>query len=174
MHNPVMIVGYNSKWPDTYQIISDKLLNLIGHRIISMEHFGSTAVPGLGGKQIIDILAGVGNKKDADDCIRLLKKEFGSIEIIPQGDHPEWYYCVCDKLRPGDSYHLHLVKFMSEFWKRQLLFRDILRTNPDIANRYYKLKKELALKYPPNRDIYQNEKSSFIEKVIRTNRLSEE
>ena len=62
--------------------------------------------------------------------------------------------------------HLHLVKCVSDHWKRHLLFRDFLRTHPDTARLYYTLKKELAARYGSNRVGYTDAKTAFIESVI--------
>ena len=78
---------------------------------------------------------------------------------------------------PNKHFHLHMVEYSGDFWKRHLLFRDYLRAHPHAASEYHKLKKELAAKYRLNRDAYTEAKTLFIESVISkasgTNRMKE-
>lgn len=152
-----------------YEEEKRRILGAIGHEVIAIEHVGSTAVPGLGGKPIIDIMVGVYQSNDADECVPLLQ-DLDYKNLTPQPEEPDWYYCL-SKTYEGETvklknYHLHLVKFMSDHWKKHLLFRDFLRTHPDMAQRYYELKKKLAAKYGSNRIGYTDAKTSFIESVI--------
>ena len=164
MPGPVIIVDYDLRWPILYEEEKRRILEAIGHKVVAIEHIGSTAVSGLGGKPIIDIMAGVNQSTDADDCLKPLQK-IGYQDVTPQPDNSEWYYC-CGKGPHSVGYHLHLVKFMSEHWKKHLFFRDFLRTHPDIAQQYYELKKNLAAKYGSNRIGYTDAKISFIESVF--------
>jgi GrpB-like predicted nucleotidyltransferase (UPF0157 family) len=121
-------------------------------------------VPGLGAKPIIDIMAGVHQQADADECLILLQK-IGYTDVTPEPDNSEWFYCL-GKEPHSAGYHLHLVKFPSDHWNRQLVFRDYLRNHPDVAKRYFRLKKELSEKYGSDRVGYTEAKAAFIEKVV--------
>ena len=169
MLRAVMIVDYDPLWPVLYEEEKHHILEAIGHKIIVVEHIGSTAVPGLGGKPIIDILVGVRRATDAGECVPLLQ-DLDYKGVTPQPEELDWYYCL-SKTYTGETvklrnYHLHLVKFMSDHWEKHLLFRDFLRTNPDVAQQYYNLKKKLASKYGSNRIGYTDAKTSFIELVV--------
>ena len=167
MSRPVRIVVYNPQWPVLYAEEKGNILRIIGHKVLAIEHIGSTAVPDLGGKPIIDIMAGVRHAADADLCVTLLQDEFN--DVTPEPEEQDWYYCLGNHGQRERTYyvHLHLVKFMSEHWKRHLLFRDFLRTHPDTAQLYFLLKKELAAKYGSDRVGYTNAKTAFIESIIR-------
>lgn len=169
MPRPVMIVDYDPQWPILYEKEKSSILGSIGHKVIAVEHIGSTAVPGLGGKPIIDIMAGVCHFAEADECLPLLR-DLDYKKVIPQPEEPDWYYCL-DKVYHGNTvklknYHLHFVKFLSDHWKKHLIFRDFLRADPDLAHEYYELKKKLAAKYGSNRIGYTDAKTSFIKFVI--------
>ncbi len=169
MPRSVIIVDYNPRWPILYEEEKYHILEIIGHKVISIEHIGSTAVPGLGGKPIIDIIAGVYQSTDADECVPVLQ-DLDYKDVMPQPEETDWYYCL-SKVYPRENvklknYHLHLVKFMSDHWEKHLLFRDFLRAHPDVAQRYYELKKKLAVEYGSNRIGYTDAKTSFIESVI--------
>ncbi len=171
MSRPVVIVDYDPQWPDLYEEEKSRILEAIGHKVVTVEHIGSTAVPGLGGKPIIDMMAGVLKSTDADECVPLLR-DLRYKEITPTPDEvPDWYYCLDKKVVQPDNlkprnYHLHLVRFQSDHWKEHLLFRDFLRAHPLTARRYYELKKKMAVKYGSDRIGYTDSKTSFIGSVV--------
>ena len=166
MPGAVIIVDYDPQWPTLYEKEKELICRVLGHRICGLEHVGSTAVPNLGGKNIIDIMAGVNSIDEANQCISPLES-ISYKDVTSQPDNTEWYYCL-GKGPHSVGYHLHLVKFDSEHWKKQLAFRDLLRKNPQIAQDYFNLKKRLATKYGTNRLGYTEAKSDFIEFVLTT------
>jgi len=161
---PVVIVNYNPQWPTFYESETKLIREVLGGRILAIEHIGSTAVPNLGGKNIVDIMVGVNGLEEAKQCLEPLKS-IGYIEVIPQVDSADWYYCL-EKSQQTLGCHLHLVRFGSEHWKKHVIFRDFLRKNPKVAQEYYALKKELAAKYGTNRLGYTEAKTAFIESAI--------
>ena len=163
MKRPVVIVDYDPRWPLWYEEERARLLPAIGHKIVALEHIGSTAVPGLGAKPIIDILAGVRERADADECLPLLHP-LGYTDVTPQDD-PQWYYCL-GRHEEADQFHLHLVQYPSIHWERHLLFRDFIRTRPDLVQQYDQLKRELAARYGSDRTGYTEAKTAFIESVV--------
>jgi len=160
----VVIVDYNPQWPIFYESETKLICGILGGRILAIEHIGSTAVPNLGGKNIVDIMAGVRSLEEAKHCLAPLES-IGYTEVIPQADNAEWYYCL-GKNQDALGYHLHLVRFGSEHWKKHIVFRDFLRKNSRIAQEYCSLKKELAAKYGTDRLGYTEAKTAFIESVI--------
>lgn len=121
----------------------------------------------MGAKPIIDIMVGVRRLSDAQGCI-------GPLEAIGYEYVPEYevsiperrYFRKGPSSLPNEHYHLHMVEYNGDFWKRHLLFRDYLRAHPRAAGKYHKLKKELAAKYRLNRDAYTEAKTLFIESII--------
>jgi GrpB-like predicted nucleotidyltransferase (UPF0157 family) len=164
MPGPVIIVDYDPDWPILYEKEKQQILEAVGDRTLAIEHIGSTAVPGLGAKPIIDIMAGVQNKADADERLLPLQK-IGYTDVTPEPDNSEWFYCL-GKAPHSVGYHLHLMKFQSGHWNRHLAFRDYLRSHSDVAKKYFKLKKRLSKKYGINRVGYTNAKTAFIEKIV--------
>lgn len=165
MGYPVIIVDYNPQWPALYEEEKGRLLGVIGHKVVAIEHVGSTAVPGLGAKPIIDITVAVHRLADAEECIELLPSI--GYEYIPPDKVgiPERRYFR--KGLPGArTHHIHMVELASDFWERHLLFRDFLRAHPEVAQQYYELKKGLATKYGEDREGYTEAKTSFIEPVV--------
>jgi GrpB-like predicted nucleotidyltransferase (UPF0157 family) len=168
MKRPVMIVDYDPQWPIIFEEEKAKILGVIGHKVVAIEHIGSTSVPGLGAKPIIDMIAGVRDLAEAKECVSLLQQHLGYIDITPEPGHSEWFYCIGNKMKPEETntIHLHLVKHNSNHWKKHLLFRDFLRANPDAAQQYFNLKKELAEKCGTDREAYTDGKKSFVDSVI--------
>jgi GrpB-like predicted nucleotidyltransferase (UPF0157 family) len=137
--------------------------------IVIIEHIGSTAVRGLGGKPRIDLMIGVRERSDADKCMEPLRKT--GYKHVPDYEEtiPERRFLHKGSFPIEQIYPLHLVEKNSVFWKLHLLFRDYLRTHPDVAQEYYQLKKELASKYGSNREGNNIAKSRFIESVLCMN-----
>ena len=113
-------------------------------------------------------MVGLGKIDEANECLPPLEK-IGYCEVTPEVDKADWYYCL-GKGDQNQEYHLHLVTSESEHWKRHIIFRDFLRKNPQFAQQYCNLKKELAAKYGSDRLSYTEAKSAFIESVIAKGR----
>lgn len=162
-------MDYDPRWPAIYEEEKRCILNVIGHKVLGIEHIGSTAVIGLGAKPIIDIMAGVNGLTDANELIPLLR-EIGYEDVTPEPRHPEWYYCLGKVYREEnaglENFHLHLMKFRSETWERHMLFRDFLRTHPKVAQKYDRLKRKMATKYGSDREGYTNAKTKFIASMV--------
>jgi len=157
-----------------YEKEKARILNAIGNKIVTIEHIGSTAVPSLGAKPIIDMMAAVRRMPDSIDCIKPLQTLGYEYFFYPE--FPE--RCVfIDGTIGGGRHHLHMTEFMSDFWKEKLLFRDFLRANPDVAQEYYQLKKIWADRHGADREKYEaytEAKTEFIESVLAKARAESE
>ena len=163
----IIIATYDPKWPIIYEEEKAKIVNAVGNKVVAIEHVGSTAVPGLGAKPVIDIMVGISRLSDAKECIEPLKKI--GYKYVPEYEAsiPERrFFRKGPSEAPNQHFHLHMVELTSSFWKRHLLFRDYLRAHPSVAQRYYRLKKELAAKHGSDHEAYTESKSSFIEHVL--------
>jgi GrpB-like predicted nucleotidyltransferase (UPF0157 family) len=123
-------------------------------------------------------MVGIRQLSDARGCIWPL--ETIGYEYVPEYEDslPERrYFRKGSSNVPNKHYHLHMVQYGGDFWRRHLLFRDYLRAHPQVAGEYYRLKKKLAAKYRLNREAYTQAKTLFIEsivaKAIDGNRLKE-
>lgn len=160
----VRLEEFNPEWSNLFEQEKELLLKTFGDRILAIEHIGSTAIPELPAKPIIDINVAVPSLNDIDDFILKLQKlgyeyiperRFSDRQFFPKGPSEK------------RTHHLNLVEITSETgWKNQLLFRDYLRNHDDVRNEYRKLKEELAEKYANNRDEYTERKSKFVLSVI--------
>jgi GrpB-like predicted nucleotidyltransferase (UPF0157 family) len=173
MSYPVVIVDYDPEWPARYAAEAARIRETLGDRIVAVEHIGSTAVPGLAAKPIIDLMVGLRRLADAGDCIAPL--EGLGYEYVPQYEEsmPERRYF--HKGPPGSrTHHLHMVEVTSDFWERHLLFRDHLRAHPEETRAYAALKRELAGRHGADREAYTNAKTDFIEAAVDRARAARE
>lgn len=163
MPRPIVIVRYDPDWPRIYEEESKLIRGATGGIILSLEHIGSTSVPGLWAKPIIDVIAGVSGLESADRC-RAILYDLGYVDVSP-GDQPDWFYCL-GKAPHSPGFHLHLVKEGSSFQMRHILFRDWLRTHPTDAESYEDLKVSLSEKYRGDRVAYTDSKTEYINGIV--------
>ncbi len=166
MTRPLKIVAYDSNWPNLFEKEKKLIFETVGHIVVRAEHIGSTAVPGLGAKPIIDILAAVNHLDQAKLCIEPLKLIGYEYEPELEAQIPERRFFNKGKPPKDQHYHLHMVELTSDFWKRHLLFHNYLRAHPEVAQEYEKLKKRLAAKYGRNREDYTEAKTPFIVSIV--------
>lgn len=160
----VRLEEHNPEWADLFEQEKKLLQKTFGDRIITIEHIGSTAIPGIPAKPIIDINVAIPSLDDIDDFVTKLQ-ELG-YEYIPERRFPDRQFFPKGPSEKR-THHLNLVEIISETgWKNQLLFRDYLRTHANVRDEYATLKRELATKYAENRDEYTERKSNFVMRII--------
>ncbi len=165
MGAPVIVVPYDHRWPHLYREEARIIRGTAGHMLVALEHIGSTAVPHLRAKPIIDIMAGVPDAAAAECCCRALQG-LGYVAKTP--GEKDWHFVLSRRasgMRVG--YHIHLMSHDSWQWQRHLLFRDYLRTHPDAAEEYACLKSELARQCSDDRVAYTEGKTALIRKFER-------
>ena len=159
----VVVEPYDPGWREAYEREVDRLDALVGDRVETFEHVGSTAVEGLPAKPIIDMLAVVKDVETARDLVPTL--EANGYEYRPKDDESERLHC--SKGPPETRTHyLKLVERDTAFHRETVAFRDHLRENPRDADLYAALKYELADRHAEDRDAYTEAKAGFIEDVL--------
>jgi GrpB-like predicted nucleotidyltransferase (UPF0157 family) len=160
---PVRIVPYDPSWPARFEAEKGLLEEAIGEWATGgIHHVGSTAVPGLTAKPVIDILVGVNDLASSRDS-------FGELTKVGYQGAPyrigemHWF---CKPNQSHRTHHLHLVPTGSRRYQAELAFRDALRARPDLAVAYATLKTSLAKQYEHDRERYTQEKADFIQKVL--------
>jgi len=160
---PVEIVSYDEMWPDKFEAERVFLRRLLSRWLVGeIEHVGSTAVPGLVAKPVIDVMAPVESLEASRPAIEVLNAS-GYSHFPYRPDVMHWF---CKPSPTYRTHHLHLVPYVSELWHERLLFRDALRADPELAAEYGTMKKTLAAQYRFDREAYTEAKTSFVEKVI--------
>jgi GrpB-like predicted nucleotidyltransferase (UPF0157 family) len=159
----VRVVPYDPVWADLYGAESARLATFLAAHGVSVviEHTGSTAVPGLAAKPIIDILAGRHDDGRRDRYIAALEAagySYRGEQGIPGRDF----------FRRGEprKYHVHLTRIGSPFWKEHLAFREYLRAHPEASAAYATLKHELAARHPRDREAYIDGKTEFVREIL--------
>ncbi|MCQ4297670.1 GrpB family protein [Pseudomonas stutzeri] len=165
IHEEVKLHAYQASWPRAYDLERDRLLSLFPDTFQEIQHIGSTAVPGLSAKPIIDMLAGVQSIATAERlALPLCQSGYTtSSEFNDSLSDRKWFMRWADGHR---THHLHLVVHDSCVWHERLRFRDALRASPALAARYAALKKALAAAHPKDRDAYTDAKTDFIRTVL--------
>lgn len=167
-NRPVVIVPYDDQWPKIFETEKSKILSALGDKNVVIKHIGSTAIPGLAAKPIIDIMIGITDLKTADDGIKPLEKI--GYEYVPEfeKDLPERRFLYKNSPLPHQNFHCHIVRKDGAFWRQHLFFRDYLRKNPKVAAEYQQLKEKLAKQFL-DASHYCKAKSSFIQKILAKN-----
>jgi len=165
MRDPIVIADYDPGWPAIFERERDVLKSYLGDLVVEIEHIGSTAVPSLGAKPIIDIMPGVVSLDNADKCVPILEAHGYNYKPHLEESFPRRRYL--NKLENGiRKVHIHIVETDSDFWRDHLLYRDYLRDHPDVAQKYLELKRELAEEYREDWDSYCDSKSEFINSIM--------
>lgn len=161
------IRAYDLKWKELYETEAQKIANLLGDRITSIEHIGSTSVPGLTAKPIIDMAITVASWRDAESLIEplLTLGYLSNSRHIDESNAGE--RCLLKKGEPT-QFHLSIAyNDRGSFLERQILFRDYLREHDKDRDAYAQLKKELLIKDPTGKNTYIEDKTSFVMQTLK-------
>jgi GrpB-like predicted nucleotidyltransferase (UPF0157 family) len=159
---PVVIVDYDPRWPATFASLADRLAAALGSLAVGIEHVGSTAVPGLAAKPIIDLDVVIASRADLPaviDRLRLLGYDHEGDLGVPGRD-------AFASPPGGPSHHLYVCPAGSPALARHLALRDRLRADPEAAGAYGDLKRSLAARFGHDRAAYTDAKSAFIEALL--------
>lgn len=167
MTDEVELVAYDAAWPALYLAEAARLgAALPPGLILAMEHFGSTAIPGMPAKPIIDILMAVPAVEAARASAVL---PLGALGYAFWSENPKrdrlFFVKGLPPSAPRRTHHVHMCEAGSEMWQR-LLFRDHLRTHPEEAARYAALKHGLAARHREDREAYTAAKTDYVEAVL--------
>ncbi len=163
---PVILVDYDPSWVKIYLHEKENILKALRQYSISgIEHIGSTAIPGICSKPTIDILLEIPYDTDTDFLIRDLKGI--QYQYIPKPENPPPHIILAKgyskKGYTGQTFHIH-IRYAG--YRDEVIFRDYLYDNPDIAQQYDKLKKELSIRYRNDREKYTEGKTEFIKQIM--------
>jgi GrpB-like predicted nucleotidyltransferase (UPF0157 family) len=164
----VIIEGYNDKWPDIYKNEEKKLFSILKDMVASIEHVGSTSIPGLKSKPIIDIAIGLCNFDNISVVKRLLISN--GYEYRANNGSSERYLFV-KGLWVKRTHHLHVEKYGESAWNDHIDFRDCLRNDSTIFKEYEALKVKLAEMYSKDRESYTAQKADYIQMTLKVYRL---
>ncbi len=160
---PVIIEPYDLAWPGKFEDEKQMLAMVLGPWLVApIEHIGSTAVPGLPAKPVIDIMCAVRDLPSSKKSINALKP-LSYCYYDYKSEEMHWFCKPSDLER---THHLHLVPFESQLWRERLAFRDRLRSDEKIRQAYKELKLRLAMEFREDRERYTDAKTAFIKCVL--------
>lgn len=162
MSGEIVIAEYDRRWPVEFVRLRDRIAAALGSLAAAIEHVGSTAVPGLAAKPIIDLDVLLRSRADLTKVVSALS----SFGYVHRGDLG---IAGREAFRsPADSFPHHLYACFpdaQEYW-RHLQFRDYLRSHPEAAEAYARLKRKLASEFRADREGYNQEKSGFVTRIL--------
>jgi GrpB-like predicted nucleotidyltransferase (UPF0157 family) len=160
----IHIGPYDESWPAQFEAEFKMLGAILQPWLVGpIEHIGSTAVPGLSAKPVIDIMAGVRGLEESRASLRVLGGA-GYQYAAYRTDVMHWF---CKPNASHRTHHLHLVPYASALWTERIAFRDYLRSNRAVALEYGELKTRLARAYRNDREAYTDAKGPFVARVVR-------
>ncbi|HEY6621957.1 MAG TPA: GrpB family protein [Steroidobacteraceae bacterium] len=161
-NDAVLIEDYDPAWPNVFSILAARAMAALGSLAVAVEHIGSTAVPGLAAKPIIDLDVVIAVPSDLAEAIQRL----GNLGYVHEG---EIGITGREAFRPPPDmppHHLYVLSAGADELRRHLAFRDALRANSDLRNRYGALKRSLAEAHRNDRCSYTKAKAAFIASVV--------
>lgn len=164
---PVILQPYDPEWPNRFEREAAQIRALLmPFGLVGLEHVGSTAIPGMPAKPIVDIVAGMDDLRRVPDaespCWANAGYEYGHGPDRPD----DWRYFIKRDDSRRRLVHLHIVPFRGTFWTRIIAFRDALRENAVLTAQYVALKRALAEKHTYDRFSYVEGKAAFVESVV--------
>lgn len=160
--DPVVIVEPDPGWPRAFERLRSRLARALGPRAVRIDHVGSTAVPGLSAKPVIDIQVSVPDVDDEDSYRRAI--ESLGWELTGREPHHRFFRPPADRPR---TVHVHVCGSGSDWERDHLLFVGYLRAHPERAAEYSHLKKELAARYTADRTRYTDAKDAFVRETLQ-------
>lgn len=165
-HDSVIIVTHDPSWAEAFEHAKADLLVALGGRVIAAEHIGSTAVPELSAKPVIDILLGVASLDDVAACTPILvARGWHYPEEMNQGLVGRRFF-LKRNAEGVRTHHAHFVVHEGPLWREYVDFRDKLRGSAVLRKRYADLKRDLAAKYHDQRERYTASKTDFVKEVL--------
>ncbi len=163
---PITVVDYNPAWPALFAQEQHAVAGALGSMVIAIEHVGSTAVPGLAAKPIIDLLATVADLEQARSTMVIPLAELGYVHLA---DYEAWLpdQMLFRKSTQGTwTHHLHVMEPGSPRWVELVLIRDYLRGHSDAVAAYTELKRSLASSHGDDIAGYREGKAPFLRAIL--------
>jgi GrpB-like predicted nucleotidyltransferase (UPF0157 family) len=170
----IVIYDYDPTWPMQFAEERDRLLKAVGPVLVTIEHVGSTAVPGLAAKPIIDLLLGVRSLPEARRTLPGPLTDLGYRRMV---EAEAWLpgELLFRRGMPGPwTHHVHVVEPQTERWEEYVAIRDYLRRHEDVAAAYGELKRALALVFDDDIAGFREGKRPFMQAVMVKARLEQD
>lgn len=163
----VVVQPYSADWPRHFDAVRNELRGVFTSVDVAIEHIGSTSVPALAAKPVVDVLIGAPSLAHIEHRITLLSALGYEYVAKYEAELPmRRYFVKSPMLSP--RIHVHAVVTGSTIWREHLAFRAALRTNAALRSEYQELKLQLAARFADNKAAYTEAKDPFIKAVLRT------
>ncbi len=159
----VKLVPHSPQWRDYFESEKARLQESLGEYVVDIQHIGSTAIPTIRAKPIIDMMAGLRRMELWQACVSPLEA-MGYEPYVGPVDLPDWHLFIKNQ-NGRKTHHVHLVPWNGDFWTSRLLFREYLLRHTEVAEKYEELKLQLAERYPNNRAAYTRDKGDFVRAI---------
>ena len=164
----IVVVPYRQEWPETYGRHRQRIAAALGASAVGIDHIGSTAVPGLAAKPIVDILVAVADSADEDSYLPAMERAGYVLRVREPGFEEHRMFRT-----PERDVHVHVLSVGSPEIERYLRLRDALRAAPFLRARYQALKQTLAAQDWQDMNAYAQAKSKMIETIIQWSRRTD-
>ncbi|KKX28323.1 GrpB family protein [Rhizobium sp. LC145] len=165
-HNANLLVDYDPDWPTEFSVERERIALALGAFAKGIEHYGSTSVPGMRAKPILDIIVGLEPLKDWQACHDPLLAL--GYDYAAHAGVPGHYIFGRGRDKTERTHLVHLVEFKGYSWVSNLALRDALRRDPQLRRDYTSIKEKAVSDAPDNRARYNELKSGFIDRVKAT------
>lgn len=160
----VELFDHDHRWQNAFSIFAKELEAKVPANVCALFHIGSTSIPAICAKPVLDIL-GVTSSLEAFDALRPVLEEFGFTWKGEFGIQGRRYLPLYDDSGTIAFVHLHVFPKGAAEVETHLHFRDVLRSRSDLAKEYDSLKRTLAVQHKDRRDLYTDSKNNFIQKI---------
>ena len=161
----VTVVPPDPEWARKYRLEAEIVGRALAPVATAVHHIGSTAIPDIHAKPIVDMLVEVSSLDGVDDCVRAM--EHVGYESMGEFGIDGRRYFRKDDANGAREYQVHAFAAGSPDVERHIAFRDLLRSRPDLARQYSDLKRSLAMQYPNDMNAYMDGKDAFIRQTER-------
>ena len=163
----VVIAPYSEQWPLVAHELITELSKVFGIDALAIEHIGSTSIPSLAAKPIIDVMVKMKDFDTIDRSVLALSQAHGAWHLVSaELDDRPWRRFMVKVVGDHRFAHLHLVPEGQQRWEEHLTFREALRADPELKAQYAEVKRELADVHKNDREAYTDGKAEFIQSVL--------
>jgi GrpB-like predicted nucleotidyltransferase (UPF0157 family) len=166
MSEKIILVPPDPEWPRKFRIEKQSILAALKGRRVHIRHVGSTAIPGIAAKPVIDIIIGCASMKQADTLLPLLCAIGYETSARFNAKIGERRFLKKRRNRKR-THHVHVIVHRGELWRNYLKFRNTLRKDPALAKRYARMKIRMARKHVDDRIAYTEAKTPFVKRVLK-------
>ena len=170
MAREIIVLPYNKKWEEDFQLIKNLLLNIFKDLIIDIQHFGSTSIVGMSSKPIIDVMILVNDIQKVDDLNPKMKKA----GYTPKGENGmpgRRYFQHFHEDEENHTQHVHVYEKNNSAFKEQLMFRDYLKVDRDAFEQYEEIKIQASKKFRYSPKEYTEAKTDCVNEIMKKARI---